>query len=172
MQHFLFCEKDVSADRWSKGHPCHHAHSVLRGDAKQIWWLPSTLSTPSENKRENSSSGGRIRAWVGLAHMMNNLACNLTHNVRPQTEMADLSTLESRESSKFKFCLFPCWCGRRMGADWLLFWSVSATLTVMKSLTPCPHSLRRCLDKHTIHTEQMSHLLDMHRSSNHYLASS
>ncbi|KAA8583217.1 hypothetical protein FQN60_015763, partial [Etheostoma spectabile] len=52
----------------------------------------------TENKKASSSSGGRRRAWVGLAHMMNNLACNLTHNVNSLSETA----VESEESVEFK----------------------------------------------------------------------
>lgn len=42
---------------------------------------------------------------MGLAHMMNNLACNLTHNVNSLSEMA----VESEESDEFKVQLLPRW---------------------------------------------------------------
>lgn len=53
------------------------------------------------------------------------------------------------------------------GGGFMLFWSVSATLTVMKSPRP-----RTCLDKHNSHWSKWIDYLICTGSINHYLASS
>lgn len=76
----------------------------------------------------------------------------------------EITFLEFRTLSEFNAHLFSGCDGR-----FILSWSVSTTLTVMKRQNV---HLWRCLDEHTTHTEEMNNLLDMHRSSNHYLSSS
>ena len=128
----------------------HTLHSIREQESEQlIGWA------------DKSMGGARLLTW--WTTLPATLLILLTHRLRWQTA-AD----HSRESGKLKFRSFLA----EMEEIWekIDALSVSATLTVMKSL--CPHTLRRCFDKHTICTKQMNHLLDMHRSNNHYLASS
>lgn len=163
MQHFLFCEKDVSADRWSKGRPCHHAHPVLSGDAKQMWWLPSTLSTPSENKRANSSSGGRMRAWVGLARSHDEQPLPQTYS---RCQLTDYGGKHQSRGNPVRFNFHFDMKAIREQTDDLLICVSNFNWNEKSS------HLRHCFDEHSIHTEQMNRLLDMHRRNNHYLGSS
>ena len=149
----LFCEKQVSDDGWSKGRPCHHT----QGTAKQIWWLSSTLFSPSGSEPASSSSGGRVRAWVEFDLMMNNPSCDLIHNVNPPTEIII-------SSSSWKLTRNT----KRTGL--MLFLISISNFDCCEN--PASSHQRCCLDKHRIHTEQINCLLDMHRSSNYYLATS
>lgn len=131
----------------------HTLHSISEQESEQlIWWADKGLG------------GACSLTW--WTTFLATLLIALTHWLR----FADFSTTEMRESSEFKARLFPLLTWKTYGSRFILFWSVSATLTVIKRL--CPHTPTRCSDKHTIHIEQMNRLLDMHRSSNHYLASS
>lgn len=104
-------------------------------------WRRTDLTTALLSIRNGERAGGSSRglAWVSLANVMNNLARNLNHDANLLTETCRLARFRVwREGVGISASL------ETRGSRFTPFWSVSATLTVMKNprVLATPPSLR------------------------------
>lgn len=139
----------MEPDGSSKGRLNHHAHVARRGDTRSDLM---TFALRWRTRGVNVSFGGLIRAWAGLARSRNERPCLppicrfLSWGNQSTWSFICLQS-DLEDSSQGRHWRWGVVVGGRWGScGFMLFWSVSATLTVMKIPRP-----RTCLDKHNSH---------------------